>query len=157
MRFAEDEFGALLDEKYGKPYTYPTLALLYPWLDFQHHFHQDHIHPRSRFTKPQLARHGITAPADVEWFKDRADRIPNLQLLQGIPNQEKWAKPFQEWIEQAYPDEAGRQAYMERHLIPDVELSFANFREFYEKRRQLMLTELKRIVGREDEHWPEES
>lgn len=147
MRFEEDELAAILDEKYGKSYAFPTLALLYPWLDFQHHFHQDHIHPRSRFTQRRLAQHGITATEDVEWFRENVDRIPNLQLLQALPNQEKSNSLFDEWIRDTYPDEKARQEYKERHLIPGTDLALANFREFYEQRHALMLTELKKLVG----------
>jgi hypothetical protein len=147
MRFEEDELAMVLDESYGKPYAYPTLALLYPWLDFQHHFHQDHIHPRSRFTPAKLGQVGITAPTEVEWFREQMDRIPNLQLLQGLPNQEKSAKAFETWLMETYPDAKARQEYRERHLIPPVDLSAANFREFYEARRALMLDRLKQLVG----------
>lgn len=147
MRFEEDELGTLLDERYGKPYAYPTLALLYPWLDFQHHFHQDHIHPRSRFTPHRLAQIGVTAPEDVKWFREQMDLIPNLQLLQGLPNQEKSDKPFQQWLAETYPNEQARQEYQERHMIPATDLSPANFREFFEERRALMLNALKKLVG----------
>lgn len=147
MRFEEDELAALLDEKYRRPYAFPTLALLYPWLDFQHHFHQDHIHPRSRFTQRRLSQHGVTVKDDVEWFMENVDRIPNLQLLQALPNQEKSNTLFGDWLKDTYPDEKARQEYRERHYIPDSDLSLTNFRRFCERRHALMLAELKKLVG----------
>lgn len=147
MRFDEEEFATLLDEKYGKGYAYPILALLYPWLDFQHHFHQDHVHPRSRFTRARLGRIGVADGEEARWFEDNVDRIPNLQLLHGLPNQEKSDQPFDEWLVRTYPDPIDRQQYRERNLIPDVDLSLVNFREFFEARRALMIVKLKELVG----------
>jgi hypothetical protein len=147
MRFEGEEVDKIIDEKYGSGYTFATLALLYPWLDFRNHFHQDHIHPKSHFTRAQLARRGVTDSAAVADYSERYDRIPNLQLLQGVPNQEKFNKPFVDWLKEQYPLEDERRAYMRQHDIPDVDPSMGNFLNFYEARRELMATRLREIVG----------
>jgi hypothetical protein len=147
MRFEGEEVDKIIDEKYGSGYTFATLALLYPWLDFRNHFHQDHIHPKSHFTRAQLARRGVTDSAAVADYSERYDRIPNLQLLQGVPNQEKSNKPFVDWLKEQYPLEDERRAYMRQHDIPDVDPSMGNFLNFYEARRELMATRLREIVG----------
>lgn len=147
MRFEEDDIEAVLDEKYGTGYTFATLALLYPWLDFRNYFHQDHIHPKSHFTRAQLSRRGVSDPVQAGEFQERVDRIPNLQLLQGTPNQEKAGKPFAQWMAEQYPLEDERRAYMRQHYIPDVDPNFSNFLTFFEGRRNLMRARLREIVG----------
>lgn len=146
MSFSNDELEGLLDFKYGKAYTFSVLALLYPDLDFRNHFHQDHLHPRSRFTPAQLKRAGIPVE-ERDFFQDAVDRLANLQLLEGVPNREKSNRPFAEWIADRYPEPSERQVYLRRHFIPDVDFSLENFEEFYGARRKLMLTALRRLVG----------
>jgi hypothetical protein len=147
MQFGEDEIDAILDETYGSGYAFATLALLYPWLDFRNQFHQDHIHPKSYFTRSQLVRRGVTDPVVLQQYQERFDRIPNIQLLQGVPNLEKSNKPFKVWLEEQYPLEDERQAYMQQHYIPDLDPAFEHFVEFYESRRNLMRSKLREIVG----------
>ncbi len=65
-----------------------------------------------------------------------------VQLIEGIPNQEKSSKDFQTWMEATYKSKTARREYMERHLIPDVELSLENFKEFIEKREALLIERL---------------
>lgn len=145
LRFEPGELEALLDVKYGGTYAFSVLSLLFPTLDVRNRFHQDHVHPRSAFTRAQLARRGIPEE-DRAFYAEHADRLPNLQLLEGLPNQEKSDRDFAAWLASRYPGEAERAAYRERHLIPDVDLSFGNFREFYERRRALMLDRLRALV-----------
>lgn len=148
MRFDEEELNALLDNEYGKPYTFVILSLLYPWLDFDSKLQQDHIHPRSSFHKTRLRRAGITDPEKIESFKDHKEKIPNLQLIQGLPNSEKSDKPFEEWIKERYPDSDERSHYMQQHYIPKgVDFSIVGFPTFFRRRRELMLSALKKAVG----------
>ena len=72
--------------------------------------------------------------------------IGNLQLLEGIPNEEKSSRDFKEWVEITYPEEELRKDYMRKHLIPDVDLSFNNFEEFINKRNELILNRLKELL-----------
>jgi hypothetical protein len=71
--------------------------MLYPGLDFSKQFHEDHVFPRSRFTRTKLARAGIAADL-IDDYIDRMDTLPNLQLLAGIPNTEKQATLPMEWL-----------------------------------------------------------
>ena len=59
MRFEDAELDAILDETYHGGYAFATLALLYPSLDFRNQFHQDHLHPKSIFTRAQLLKRGV--------------------------------------------------------------------------------------------------
>ena len=59
FRFEEDEIQDLLGIKYQDKRTFPLLSLLYPGMNFRHEFHVDHIFPKSRFRRRQLASQGI--------------------------------------------------------------------------------------------------
>lgn len=133
----EDDVENLLRYEWGKRYTFSVLALLYPTLDFRNRFHIDHIHPRSKFKKPKLRQEGIRE-ADIEFYLENMDLLPNLQLLEGIPNQEKSDMDFADWFAGICKSDEDKAAYRKLHLIPDVDLSFSNFREFVEKRKALL-------------------
>lgn len=53
---------------------------------------------------------------------------------------------FEEWMDKNYSDPMKRKNYMELHCIPDVDFSFRNFREFYEKREALVFDRLKKVL-----------
>jgi len=145
MTFDEDEIANLLFYQYGQPYTYSALALLYPSLDFRNKFHLDHIFPKRGFTRRRLAALGI--PEDkIDFYLENYNTIVNLQLLEGVHNQEKAAQDFKTWLENTYPDPGDRKAYMERHYIPDIDLSLENFEEFVLKRRELLINAFKRLL-----------
>ncbi len=135
--FTDDDVQALFDNRYGSAYTFSTLALLYPTLDFKNKFHVDHLFPKSLFTRKNLEKCGISEEK-IDSFLDEFDFLANLQLLEGIPNIEKSNKDFKEWLHATCPDLQARQSYMERNYIPDIDLSFENFDMFIAERAELM-------------------
>lgn len=141
--FDEDEIENLLFYHYGQPYTFSTLALLYPTLDFKNQFHIDHIFPKSFFTRPKLTKRGIE---DINFYMDNFNYLANLQLLEGPINEEKSNIDFKEWLELDYPNKEERKDYMKKHFIPDVDLDFENFKEFIIKREEILLNEFKSIL-----------
>lgn len=146
ISFDDDEIDNLLYYQYAQPYTYSVLAFIYPSLDFRNKFHQDHIFPKKLFTPKRLAKRGIPE-SDIEFYLDNCNYLANLQLLEGVPNQEKSAKDFDIWIKEKYPSKDQRNAYIERHYIPDVDLSLDNFKEFIEEREKLIVTAFKKILA----------
>ena len=146
VRFEPEEIDALLYSGYGQRRTFSILAVLYPSLDYGHHFHQDHVVPRALLTRKKLTGSGAIED-DIAFALDHVNNLPNLQLLEGIPNQEKSDLPLDDWLKKAYPEAPARAAFKERNYIPDVPATPANFREFYEARRQLMLNRLQDILG----------
>ena len=148
MQFTSENVEAILEEKYGSGYTFSVLTLLYPWIDYSHKIDQDHIHPKSLFTKPKLKAKGFSDD-EIEVMKDQVKRIPNLQLLQGTINAEKSNKPFKEWFNEQYPLEDEQRYYMNLHYVPDEDSAIENFRSFFEARRELMENRLYEIVGLE--------
>lgn len=143
--FGEEEIENLLEYEYGKKYTFSVLALLYPTLDYNNLFHQDHIHPRSLFTKRKLLERGVREE-DIEFCLENYNKIPNLQLLEGSTNTSKSAKPFEEWLNEDYKDETAKSHYKQLNYLTNLDLSIANFKQFFLKRREMMKDKLKQIL-----------
>ncbi len=137
ITFSSDEIQTLFDYYYGSPYTFSTLAVLYPTLDFRNKFHLDHIHPKSSFKRKALLKRGISEDK-IDTYLDEVDYLANLQLLEGLGNIEKSDKDFKDWLDEKYPGGQERRDFMAKHYIPDVDLSLANFEEFIAERKKLM-------------------
>lgn len=136
--FNDDEIDNLLYYKYGQSYTFSTLAILYPTLDFNNKFHMDHIFPKSLFTRKELRKRGILDNKIDDYINSR-NYLGNLQLLEGLQNQEKSGKDFKKWLHETYPNATDRKEFMKKHYIPDVDLSLQNFGEFLEERQKLLV------------------
>jgi hypothetical protein len=143
--FGNDDIDNLFEYKYGQSYTFSTLALLYPTLDFRNKFHIDHIFPKSFFTRKKLIKKGIDEN-EVDYFMDEFNYLANLQLLEGVPNQEKSDSNFENWLNKTYPNKEERNEYMKKHYIPELDLSLDNFRNFIKKRYNLMRRKFKEIL-----------
>ncbi|NKQ34186.1 MAG: DUF262 domain-containing protein [Chloroflexi bacterium] len=146
MYFDQAQLEGLLGYQYKQNYTFSVLALLYPWLKYDQHFHKDHIFPRSAFTKQNLANKGIPSEEWDKWLQNK-DSIANLQLLQGLRNIEKSDMMPLDWLAKEYNGDTSQiSAYRERHLIPNVELSFENFPKFVAEREKLILARLSDVL-----------
>jgi uncharacterized protein with ParB-like and HNH nuclease domain len=146
MYFDQAQLEGLLGYQYGQDYTFSVLALLYPWLRYDQHFHKDHVFPRSSFTEHNLAKRGIPVEEWGKWLQNR-DSLANLQLLQGLRNIEKSDMMPLEWLAKQYRgDEKQLAAYREQHLIPDTELTFEKFPDFIAQREKLILAKLSQIL-----------
>ena len=138
ISFSEDDIESILDLQYGKPKTYCALTLLYPGLNYNFKYHQDHIHPQSFFNKKHLRSIGL--PEDqCETFMEAYNSLPNLQLLQATQNIEKSDKPFSEWLELSYPSQADRNSFlMQHHINTDRSLALEDFLSFVAVRRKAL-------------------
>ena len=147
MKFDEEEIEDLLTVKYGGRYTFLVLSLLYPNLDYRNQFHQDHIHPKSFFKSiRKLTSKGILRE-NQDFYVNNHNYLANLQLLEGIPNQEKSDIEFQKWLNITYKDKGVRSDFMRKNYIPvDMDLSFGNFEEFFEARRDLIKQKLIQLL-----------
>jgi len=145
LQFTEDDIENLLQSKYGQSYTFSTLALLYPTLDYRNKFHIDHIHARSFFTRVKLRKEGVPDD-DLEFCMNAVDMLPNLQLLEGVANQEKLASRFEEWLQRACRSKQARADFYAKHYIPDVKLSLINLREFFDERRAAIKDRLAEVL-----------
>jgi uncharacterized protein with ParB-like and HNH nuclease domain len=147
LTFTEEDIDSLIELKYGGDVTFTVLALLYPTLDFRNKFHEDHIHPKSFFKKSELKEKEIDEDK-YGFYLNNFNFLPNLQLLEGLPNEEKSNKDFKEWFENKFNTEQEKKDYMAKHYIPnDISLDFTNFENFYSARKELLKKGLKIILG----------
>lgn len=146
ISFTEDDIDSLMSLQYGKAKTYCALTLLYPALNYNFKYHQDHIHPKSFFTKRKLKELGITE-AQVDSYTEEFNCLANLQLLQASQNIEKSDKPFVNWLDASYPVKAGRDSFlMQNHIKPDESLVFTDFLDFIENRKLALKNQLRTIL-----------
>ena len=116
LTFEEEELEHLVE---SKDRTFTLLTLLFPFVDLQNNkFHIDHVFPKSRFSSRRLHRDGVTE-GDIPGFQDRADRLPNLQLLVGEANESKSDMLPQQWMSKTFDAQAATE-YAERHDLGEV-------------------------------------
>lgn len=135
LTFEIEEIEELLHLKYGDKRTFPLLSLLLPFVDLRNQFHVDHIFPITRFTRPKLQNIGFD-PEEAEEIQRMANRLPNLQLLEGPMNNEKRARLPAEWVREYFKDENFRKTYLSNHLLHDLPENISEFRSFYEMRQK---------------------
>ncbi len=146
LDFEATEVDELLELKYGGQRTFPVLAMLYPGLDLSKAFHEDHVFPKSRFTRKRLAEAGVAAE-DIETFIDAVNRLPNLQLLPGQANVEKQAVLPSDWLAQAFTSEEQRQMYVAQNDLQLLPGTVSEFMTFYEARKARLRERLQQRLG----------
>lgn len=84
-------------------FSFLLLSTLYPDLKLdQITFHQDHMHPHSKFKPSILKEVGIDSETIKQW-QDMRDQVPNLQLLEGRENTVKQATDLSKWVNSKAP------------------------------------------------------
>lgn len=146
LSFDGDDINDLLASKYGAGDTLMVMSVLYPWADLKNNFHVDHIHPKTMFTRKKLMKAGVSEE-DMEFCMTNYNYLGNLQLLESTPNEEKKAKPFEEWIDEHFDSDDQRRDYMKKNFIPDVDFSLSNFEEFFEEREKLLVKALEKVLA----------
>lgn len=148
ISFTEDDVENILDYEYGSARTYCALSILYPSLNLNFKYHQDHIHPKSFFSKKNLSENGINDTQIRETFVSYFNKLSNLQLLQANQNIEKTDKHFSNWLNEMYPDQLDQNNFLlQNHISTSVSLNFEDFISFYETRKQNLREKLKRALG----------
>lgn len=136
LEFLQEEIEDLADMGISDRRTFSLLTLLFPFVDVQNHrFHIDHVFPKSRFTETRL-RHAGVSDEQIHSFIDCANRIANLQLLDGDINNEKRTKLPMEWMQEHFADDVARGHYCNLYLLGEVPQDVAGFMSFYEARRE---------------------
>lgn len=146
LSFDEELLGDLADTPYKGKRVFPLLTLLYPGVDTRNEFHEDHVFPRSLFTRTRLAKAGIT-PDDAEAMIERFDRLANLQLLPGMANVQKSATLPLAWVTDRFPDPVARQGWLATYDMHDVPEGLDGFLDFYDQRRTRILDRLRTALG----------
>lgn len=147
ISFAEDDIDNILNYEYGSSRSYCALSLLYPSLNLNYKYHQDHIHPKSFFTKKKLIELGISEESIRDEYTSRYNKLANLQLLEATQNIEKNDKHFESWLEQMYPDQMHRDTFLMQNYINNTSLDFDDFIDFFEQRKTSLRNQLKTILN----------
>lgn len=143
--FQVEDIDKMLELEYGDAQTFSVLSLLYPNLDYRNKFHMDHIFPQKFFKNSELNKRSIPKE-HLETFIENQDYIGNLQLLEGIQNEEKSAQEFDKWILLNYPEEVARNEYKQKNYIPsNIDLQFPNYLNFIDRRQELIRSKLMEI------------
>ncbi|MBW3086360.1 hypothetical protein KEM60_02573 [Austwickia sp. TVS 96-490-7B] len=147
LAFDNAEIDELLNLKYAGQRTFSVLSVLYPGLDLSKKFHEDHIFPKSRFTKKKLLDAGV--PLDsIDDYLTTVNLLPNLQLLAGTANIEKQDGLPEEWIDTAFPSEDKRATYLTENDLDGLPLDLTDFTSFFEQRKRRIRTRLLAALGK---------
>lgn len=121
-------------------FSFLLLSTLYPDLKLdQISFHQDHMHPHSKFKPSVLKGVGMDGETIKQW-QDMRDQVPNLQLLEGRENTVKQATDLSKWVNNKADDAT---YYRKRNYILDKQsLELEDFEEFFASRKQLLRKKL---------------
>lgn len=135
--FSESEIDTLLNYSYATRYSYLVLSLLYPYRDWKDNsYNEDHIYPKSSFSEKRLRQIGLTEE-HILFALNNFNTICNLELLTETENKQKYASPFETWV-QTRDDN-----FKQRHYIPyPMEYTYSNFEIFILRRRDKLKTVL---------------
>ncbi|MGM8891774.1 DUF262 domain-containing protein [Psychrobacter sp. 1Y1] len=121
-------------------FSFLLLSTLYPDLKLdQISFHQDHMHPHSKFKPSILKEVGIDGETIKQW-QDMRDQVPNLQLLEGRENTVKQATDLSKWVN----NKADNATYYRKrnYILDEQSLELADFEDFFAHRKQLLRKKL---------------
>ena len=137
---SQEEIDTWLNFQYSGRYTYLVLSLLYPDRDWQNcRFDEDHIYPKSEFSRTRLQKRGFSEQKIQEYLYS-FNTILNLELLEDSENKSKNAQDFESWLS------TREDNFKKRHFIPDMEsYEFEHFLEFIDARKKLLSDRLKQI------------
>ncbi|MCL2007166.1 MAG: DUF262 domain-containing protein [Treponema sp.] len=107
-------------------------------------YHQDHIHASSLFDSFNNKPYGISDTDWIKWGKMK-NKLPNLQLLKGKPNQAKSKKKLNEWLDSSgAPTETEFRKAL--NLPIEISLKLKDFEEFYNFRKEILRKQLKEML-----------
>lgn len=147
----EARYTQLIDEEYlenniiecrkNSPEAFAVLSLLYPNLDYKNNnFHKDHLHPESAYKEYKKLYKGTNDCISFAIY----DSLPNLQMLDANENESKSNKSLEQWVNEKC--NGNRKEFLEKHLIPNVDLSLSNFNNFFKERKVLIIQRLMKIL-----------
>ena len=144
LTFDDEELLDLADAAYdGRACS--LLFLLYDFVDVAtNRFHIDHVFPRALMTPACLKKAGVDEEQIAE-YRDRMNRLANLQLLEGSTNTSKGAILPSDWLRRKYSED-GRRQHRQLHDLGDVPTEVTGFLDFYKTRRTRILEKLRCLL-----------
>ena len=148
LAFTAEEVDDLADMEISDRRAFAMLSLLFPFINVRdHHFHIDHVFPKSLFTRPRLRKAGVSED-EVESFMECVNRVGNLQLMDGVENNEKRAKLPAAWMQEHFEkDEGTRKHYQSQYVLEELPESLNEFLHFYNTRRKKLRDRIEDLVN----------
>lgn len=144
LTFDEEEIDALLETRYKDRGAFALLSLLYPGEDLRREMHVDHVFPRSLLKVGKLKKAGVDR---IDEITSAVEMLPNLQLLEGVLNQQKSDMLPGAWLKERYESEQDRGYYVARHDLGKLPSGAGEFLAFFEARRARMRERLRKVLG----------
>ncbi|PLR83473.1 hypothetical protein CVD25_14875 [Bacillus canaveralius] len=113
------------------------------WINKNFKYEQDHLHPVSRFDNSRP--HSISMDDWKKWRSIR-NKLPNLHLLEGRSNGSKNDMRLIDYYNDMNDQQKAR-FHGEAIISADVSLEFEDFEVFYEKRKELLTTKIRSLLG----------
>jgi hypothetical protein len=145
LTFSDEEIDRLLSIRYGQRAVTLVLSLLYPGIELNEKYHQDHVFPRGLLSDRRLRKAGLDDD-EIARILQRRDQLPNLQLLRGELNQEKSRKHPAQYIASINPP-IKRQQYLEFHDLEGIPGDLHEVSAFFANRKSMMRDRLKALLG----------
>ena len=147
--FDDEDLQGLANSAYGGG-AHSLLLLLYSFVDTATNlFHVDHIFPRGKMSPAQLRLAGVDEE-DIPGYRDRVNRLANLQLLTDSKNRSKGDKLPADWLHSQFSEEE-RRVHCNLHDLGVVPEKVTDFVDFYERRRTRILEKLHGRLVEDDE------
>ena len=142
LRVTDSKVEELLNTEKGSRVAGEILYYLsIKWIKKGLKYEQDHLHPVERFNKSKPF--GISIEDWVE-CKKLCNRLPNLQYLEGRPNASKQDISLQEYYDDM--NKIQQEEFILNSYIPNTSFDISNFKEFYNKRKEILRTKINEIL-----------
>lgn len=131
----DDFIEKLLTTQKDNKYTFSILSLLYPHLNYSHgKFHKDHLHPLAKYKE--------------QFDRSIYNSILNLQLIDDTDNLSKQDLDLNKWVNDKVDKlKYTREEFLEKQLIPNIDLDLDNFNDFIDTRKVLLTKKLKELLN----------
>ena len=131
-------------EKYRSKKSHLILLLISDNKNWGKNINQDHIFPKKLFNMDKYKEMNLSKE-DMKYYNNNRDSVVNLNLINSSVNiVEKNDEDFEVWLNKLTDD--GKKEL----FIPILnEYSFKNFKEFIEKRKDMMIKRISEILGAE--------
>lgn len=144
----EKDIDDILEIEKGEVNSKLVLSLLYPGLNNQFVFHQDHMHPESICKNKKNIKDNSESKKmnedTVNFIKENYNKIANLQLLEGTINESKNCTPLEKWVNDKHSND--KESYLKSNYVDvSVSLKLDDFVDFYNKRRDKLFNKFKEI------------
>lgn len=141
--FEGDDLEELLDVRYGDWRCTVLLRLIFGGNNWRSTGSIDHLHPQTSFRRAALEARGLSAEERARQ-QERAQMLPNLQLTQLLPNQEKGKRSLEEWLSEFGSEERVRRE--REYLLDNLPTGIEDFDRFFEGRRARMRERLASVL-----------